>query len=533
MLQPQLHLDDTNRRNHEAPISQTKNRQGDIPLDPLVTLQTTMDPQTGADTPMGTAASRSSVASICFVPQIHHGDHMNNNPCIENKVQNEDGNDDSSSSSDDDDDGPISFQCSRILLSESLAKNDPTRMARQQVAATSLLMGRYLASCHANGDCLLWDLSKRQATTAHFIDDRGPGWSLRRLHDNQHFLYQTRDLRGTISLHHWEGANNGNNMATTLSSIPTHSQTFCAAAPCHSNPNLVALPSADDAVATIRDWRIKPTASPVAVFPGAGLVPEEQDNVMPMDHEGYFASRRRHGMLSSLAFSESTIISAGGSRPIVACGMESGTVFFHDLRMLMDHKETTISPATVSSIKLSTDPVLALDMAPSHGPQANGVVAIAGMAGESMGQQELPEKEQGTVAILKATIGSFASDKNNNNTIQVRVRSRIPTCRTGKPGINQLRFQPGGGRLFAVAGWDQRLRIMGRAAVNNRDKSHLKAILRGHDDSVSAMDWAPNSNWSGLCATGAADGKIHIWRCFSKTKEQSIDKPIAIHRQED
>ncbi|CAB9528570.1 wd repeat [Seminavis robusta] len=225
-------------------------------------------------------------------------------------------------------------------------------------------------------------------------------------------------------------------------------------------------------------------------------------------------------MLSSLAFSESTIISAGGSsRPIVACGMESGTVFFHDLRMLMDHKETTTSLATVSSIKLSTDPVLALDMAPSHGPQAKGVVAIAGMAGESMGQQELPEEEQGTVAILKATIGSSAGDKNNNNSIQVRVRSRIPTCRTGKPGINRLRFQPGGGRLFAVAGWDQRLRIMDRAAINSRGKSHLKAILRGHDDSVSTMDWAPDSNQSGLCATGAADGKIHIWRCFSKAKE--------------
>jgi WD40 repeat protein len=334
----------------------------------------------------------------------------------------------------------------------------------------------------------------------------------------------------------------------TLMSWETYSQTFCAAAPCTGNPNLLALPSEGESDVTIRDLRMDPSLQPVAIFPGdaaAGLPTTEGEE----DRGGHTGNKssKQHGMLTSLAFSESylhhpTTASMGrtegaglfssSSRPIVACGMESGTVFFHDLAMLGHQSKP-------QALTLSTDPVLALDAAPSHHhhpatrnatvatSSKAGIVAIAGLAGEALSQQELPSSEQGTVAILKATLTSSSTDFYNrdNSTLQVRLRSRLSTCQPtgeGKPGVNLCRFQPGEGRLFAIAGWDKRLRIFDRAAgkhpssSKNNNARPLLAILKGHLKSIKGVDWAPDSPQSGLLATAAADGHIHVWRCFSK-----------------
>lgn len=461
-----------------------------LPLDPLLTLQVALDHHTGAETPMGSASSRSSIASVCFVPTT---------VCVSNRIGEiasiEEDSDDSSSSDDDDDDEELQFQCGSLLQSEARSASDPTRQARQTAAATSLMAGRYLASCHANGECLLWDLSHHKIVQENLIEPRGPGWMLRRLGDTENdpqFLYQTRDPRGTVSIQSWE------HPSTPVASFSTFSQTFCSASPCQGNSNLLALPSANDSEATIRDLRVDPCSKPVAVFLGSGPRDDVHDN-----NEAPFAGRK-HGMLTSLAFAESIPNNSPSGkstgRPIVACGMESGTVFLHDLRML-----GKIMPP---SMKLSDDPVLALDIAPSVGASRPGVVAVAGMAGESLAQQELPLSEQGTVAILKATL-------QDDESLRLRLRLRLPTCKPqgeGKPGVNLCRFQPGDGRLFAVAGWDQRVRIMDRSS---NCRTPLKAILRGHDAGVNAMDWASDSAKSGLCATAASDGRIHVWRCFA------------------
>jgi len=513
------------------------------PLDPLITLQVPMDQHTKSETPLGSASSRSSIASICFLP------HRQSSVGAFNEEQG--GASDNAHDEDDssDSDEELNLQCRTLLQSESRAGNDPTRAARQAAATTSLLQGsgnKYLASCHANGELLLWDLGQhRNLNEVCLVNNRGPGWQVRRIETTDQFLYQTRDPQGIISIHAWDHStgNTSHTPATacaTILSFPTYSQTFCSAAPCASNPNLLALPSAQDSHVTIRDLRMDPLSSqPVAVFPGSyGAMEESHHN-----DTGPFANRK-HGMLTSLAFAEA--VPVGSGRPIVACGMESGTVFFHDLRMLQQQLESTPNmllgapDATTSTnfFKLSNDPVLAMDLAPSHGsrhtlskgnsnsPQPLGVVAIAGMAGESVSQQELPEADQGTVAILKATIpeetpGSDANSIHRNAAMRVRLRSRLATCRPGndgKPGVNLCRFQPGEGRLFAVAGWDHRVRIFDRAVQANSNKPNgkaLLAVLRGHTTSVSALDWAPDSLESGLCATGAFDGKIHIWRCFS------------------
>lgn len=480
MIQPH-HRSTTSPRN--AMTLETRNKSDQLTLDPLLTMQVAMDHHTGAETPMGAASSRSSIASICFAPkhggQVWSGDSTS--------LQEEE---DSASSSSDEED--LHFQCRSLVQSEARFASDPTRGARQSAAAASLFPGRYLASCHANGECFLWDLNRNSVAQENLVAPRGPGWMLRRLGDGEEgsqFLYQTRDPIGIVSIHSWD------HPSKPIMAFPTMSQTFCSATPCRGNSNLLALPSSNDSETTIRDLRMDPSSAPVALFSGSG--PQDDINA---ENESAFGGRK-HGMLTSLAFAETALNNSPSGRPIVACGMESGTVFLHDLRMI--GKE--IPP----SLKLAQDPVLALDLAPSTGASKPSVVAVAGMAGENTAQQELPVSEQGTVAILKAII-------QDDEFLRLRLRSRLSTCKPmgeGKPGVNLCRFQPGDGRLFAVAGWDQRVRIMDRSSSS---KVPLKAILRGHDASVSALDWAPDSTESGLCATAAADGRIQIWRCFSK-----------------
>lgn len=447
-----------------------------------------MDHHTGSETPMGSASSRSSITSVCFLPlrEPYATDDMP--PSVYHSTDNNEDEEDSSDDSSSDEE--LQLRCQSMLQAEPSSRRDPTLQARQTAASLQFLEGRQLVSSHANGEVLLWDLSQRQICRPDFIENRGPGWMLRRIETTTQLLYQTRDGRGTVSLHDLEAGNG------VVASFETFSQTFCSVAPCTGNKHLIALPSEDETEVLIRDLRQNPKSAPVAFFPGAGIVQE---------------GSTKHGMLTSLAFSESSSStrdesSHSSSRPIIACGMESGTVFFHDLAMLGNPQD----------FKLSKDPVLALDMVPSHATATKftpGVVAIAGMAGDAAEQQELPSEEQGTVALLKATI-----QEDEEVSLKARLRARMNTCRPmgdGKPGVNLCRFQPGKGRLFAVAGWDKRLRIMDRSAQASKPKS-LLAILRGHSESVKALDWAPDSEQSGLLATGAGDGRIHVWRCFSR-----------------
>ena len=129
---------------------------------------------------------------------------------------------------------------------------------------------------------------------------------------------------------------------------------------------------------------------------------------------------------------------------ITVCGMEDGTTFFHDLRNAED-------------------------------------------------LQNLPESDQGTVAVVKCTI----------DPLQAKLISRAGTCSLGgggKPGVDVARFWPDG-RIFAIGGWDTRVRLM------DRSQATPLALLKGHTESVSALDWANNS----LLASGDKDGIMHVW----------------------
>ena len=360
----------------------------------------------------------------------------------------------------------------------SSALNKGPQRERRGFGSLDLFSDRYLISCDQKGEAFLWDLNQQKQVSRLDHDDwDGPGLCVKRTANPHYVMLQTRDPNGTVSIYSW----NGNSESSMIRKFETFSQTFCQAAPCKEDQHLFALPSRQDSVVTVVDDR---DPVPVATI----LNPN-------------------HGMLTSLAMSIGNSQTEG--RYVVACGMESGSIVFHDLST--GGKNFSSSK---SEINLGKDPVLSLDMVPSDGVLSSpsdfsSVFAVAGMAGDAAEMNELPSSHQGAVSLVKA---KCQSDSNWN----VRLRARMATCRIddnsfGKPGVSICRFRPGDGRLVAVGSWDYRLRLF------ERSKGDLMAILRGHTGSVNAIDWAPDASESGLVASaGGEDSQIYIWSCYGK-----------------
>lgn len=464
-------------------------------LDPILNLQVTKN-QAGPSV-LGEGASLTSVSSLCFVATHKH------TTAPSTLDIDADGENDSSDDSDDDDE--LQFQCKSLVQSERRHDGDVTARAREAAASMSLA-GYNLISCHINGDSCIWDLNQRR-TVQEFTPNRGPGLALCRLGSatgggvgdataSSTILYHTRNEMGTISMHDLQGSLSGEHFPI-VTQFDTRCRTFCAAKGCTGNPNLLATPWQNDSVAAIWDVRVRPS-NPIVLVHASGVAEEIRGNGEPSN--GY-------GMLTSLAFSE-----MDNGRAVLGCGMESGTAFFHDMAMMGARQPVSsfrVQGDDPCSIRLSKDPVLAMDMVPSVLPgtsRADGsVLAIAGMAGDAAELGHLDDSEQGTIAVVKATF--------QDDSLNVRLRARLATCQIGdavqgRPGVSACRFRPDG-RIFAVGGWDRRLRIF------DRNKSTPLAILKGHTASVSSVDWAPDAATSGLLATGAADGRVCIWKCFA------------------
>jgi WD40 repeat protein len=454
-------------------------------LDPILTLQVSIDDETAALCQDSAAPSISPVTSLCFLSTNHNVTNAHD--------------DDSESDFED-----LGLQCETLAWNEENHVADATSSAHEAAARLSLA-GRLVATCQANGNCLIWDLGQRKVLQRIASRDRGPGLLLSRLDggdDTCQFVYQTRDDAGTVSVHSMECVVSAWNKSqinlATVAKFETHSRTFCAAAPCKGNPNLIVMPVQEHSFAMVRDWRIPPTDPPVAYFHGAS-------GVHISSHPATFMeSTRKQGMLMSLAMIES-----GGTT--IACGMESGVVAFHDLAMLSGPRSFS-HPCNLS---LGSDPVLSLDLASSTAKKHStkcSILAIAGLAGNAEDLIELAQEDRGRISVIKATMrddGEFAA----------QLRTRLPTndsiasvAHSIKPGAAICRFRHDG-RMFAIGGWDKRLRIYDRAVPDRK-----LAILRGHGDSVNATDWAPDATESGLLATGSSDGQVHIWRCCPSPK---------------
>jgi len=493
----------------------------------------------------------SAVSSVCFIRDPGSYDEA---------MRSEESSESDDDSSDDDE--PLRFRCSEMLLgkeAEAEAKENAATSAGTSAAAVVGLWGSLMASSHANGCALIWDLGTRRVVS-QFADgvSRGPGLAMRRMGDGcvdngnsqssvgcHRFFYHSRGKEGLVSVHDTQP----DGSIDAVVHYKTRCRTFCAASSCSSGGSegrhLLVLPTRDECTAAVVDIRVDPTSQPVFVIHGAALAGAAS---------GASEEWRKHGMLTSLSLcgtsssttSYSETIDWSSSGPILACGMESGSVFFHDLTMpgraVMDsqpefdgkiaqrHRPTMgwdddnnsfsyLSPPHCS-VSLGKDPVLALDVAPSsvgeEGDCRGAVIAVGGCAGD---QDDLATKlleEQNTVGVVKATFDRSQHD----SALKARIRSRLQTCSIGentargKPGVGICRFRPDG-RMFAVGGWDKRLRVFSRAAG-----TAPLALMRAHIDSVTAIDWAPDCATSGIIASGSEDGQIAIWRAFPHTGRQ-------------
>ena len=509
------------------------------------------------------AGRLSTLTDLCFFPS-HSG-------IYHQPATTDDSSSTTSSISSVDDDaaaGGATFQCQLALLEDT--------NQQQQQHSVPLLSDRLLGTCHSGGECCIWDLGQRRklldvvttTSSSSTYNDHGvrPGLALRRLSDDEHrFFYQTRDPAGTISLYDLNRPSSTTpaSITTAVSQFHTESQSFCAAAPCYGNPNLMVTPFQDLSMACVRDWRVSPRGTPVALFhavqgivtPSSFLASSTTSNSTNVRDQ-----LRRHGMLMSLAmttaatpdYTYDTNHAASTPSTVIACGMESGIVTFHDLAMLRSPlrvETTTVTTTTPgNSILLDSEaPILSVDVSWSrnmtHSMEGSSLVAVAGLASSSSageGSSVADPRQQGRVAVIKVRqkfvlhdnnndLGSDNRDHQTSNaaivTWEPRLRTRLPLSSTTanhqrhpdkshrKRGAAVCRFRPDG-RVVAVGGWDHRVHLYDRASRANGDNSGQGklAILRGHTESVRALDWAPDADTSGLLATGSGDGWVHVWQ---------------------
>lgn len=494
------------------------------PTDPLFTLQITNE------TPGGSA-----VTGVCFV----------GNPTEKSNII-------ATDDCDSDENEDCDFKCSSILLdphrNPSLISSSIAAATHLSAATHSNLQGYTLASCHHDGICKIWDLSSRRCIVEDInpVPERKFGLAVRRLNDaSNRFLYQTRDEHGTVTLHDLHDP------SIKMTSIQTNSTTFCTISPCQvgvnasggvairptdigGESNLVALPTEFHSVAVVRDLRCDPTRQPSYRI----CVGQYDDS--DTTRYNYYGRDNKYGMLMSLALS----VQHDTQKLVLGCGMEDGTALFYDLgnskkgHMCSKNKEgndirldgmTDSAVATkkksrkkfMCGTKLGKDPVLSLDLATSYADGKNkkkspsSLIAVAGCAGDADDLCDLPEEEQGTVTSMKVSL--IHDDNETDSVMKSTIRGRTHTCSIssgGKVGVSIARFRPDG-RIFAVGGWDRRLRIFGRTS------SKLLAVLHGgHSNSIVAMDWASDSAMSGLLATGAGDGKICVYRVLPHSLKQ-------------
>jgi WD40 repeat protein len=179
-----------------------------------------------------------------------------------------------------------------------------------------------------------------------------------------------------------------------------------------------------------------------------------------------------------------------------------------------------------ADIGIGKDPVLSMDIRPSFKDPSAAALIVAGMAGNVPDLASLQDAEQGRGVIVKV---SNLNDVGQSDPLKTCIRTRICTWKqqrqrlksTNQPadkdvattteehwykanrvGVSVCRFDTTG-EVVALGGWDYRLRLY------RRSTGQPLALLRGHENSISAMDWAPGG--SSLLVTGSTDGTVLVW----------------------
>ena len=139
----------------ERPTTATRTGSQPNHKEPLITLK------------LGSRKGKNSVTSICFIrgPQCSVPQDVDERSRRLSTNDTSDNEDDSNSS--DDEELSRSFRCSQMLLGpqKKLQTRDSNRDDATSTAAALYLAGTLLASCHASGDALIWDLASRRVVS--------------------------------------------------------------------------------------------------------------------------------------------------------------------------------------------------------------------------------------------------------------------------------------------------------------------------------------------------------------------------------
>jgi WD40 repeat protein len=426
------------------------------------------------------------VSSLCFLGAEHKFDDTEKNFESDNDSC-EDGDSSNDSSVE-----HLEFQCRSKLFNSKLYQHTSAVAHATTLSFQNVL----LAACHTNGNAFIFDLSQRVAVREIIGNPSEPGLALGKV-ERDRFYYQKRNPKGSIEIHDLEKGD-------IIRTFECHSQTFCKAISVKNYESILITPSSQDTFAQLWDLRQK---EPIGLIHGARL-DQFEDRL------------REEGMLMSLSACNMT-----GTSVYIACGMESGKIYVHDIRMLgngtFSVDEGGIIPSESCAQSLGKDPILCSDIVPSDCGDKNpknqeykSVIVATGSAADAAEQLDLPEEDRGTVALVKVCTISDTS----SFTMKARKRAQVGTCQItdnwlfgGKPGVNTIKFRPDGA-VFAAGGWDKRVRIYSRTSAK------LLSVLRGqNNESITAIDWVCNHRElerAGVLAAGSTDGMISVWRAF-------------------
>lgn len=458
----------------------TSNASVRLPTKPLFTIQhsslsSSDRSRTGND-----------VASVCY---LSNSDSSSNIYNLRADIPDDSDSDDVDSSY-----AEMEFKCRTKLISSDA----PQHVSTISHAATLSFKNALLAACHTNGKGYIFNLSTRDVAKELEGSSSGPGLAMGKIRKDS-FYFQRRNENGSIEIHDLEKG--------VIQTLNCNSQTFCKAISVKGIEHILITPSKNESFAQLWDIRQK---GPIGLVHGAGFDKDENRWL-------------KEGMLMSLSGCTDDQTSL-----YLSCGMESGSLYVHDIRMLGNRDmfsvdENGIVPSHSCSINLGKDPILCVDTVPSKVSQDfNGIsdrnhksILIAtGAAADASEQLDLPEKDRGTVTLVKAS----SRYENSSFKIKCRKRAKVGTCQItddwsfgGKPGVNAIKFRPQGD-IFGVGGWDKRVRIYSRSSAK------LLAVFRGpNNDSITCLDWVDGQDEldNGILIAGSADGIISFWRAYS------------------
>lgn len=107
---------------------------------------------------------------------------------------------------------------------------------------------------------------------------------------------------------------------------------------------------------------------------------------------------------------------------------------------------------------------------------------------------------------ISAKIGYSGSAESNVHGFKLNETKleRFETISLANSGVNSIKIRPSDSRIFAIGGWDSRIRLY------STKKQKFLACLDFHKDAINSIDFATNN----LMCAGSNDGIITFWDLY-------------------